>query len=61
MGYDFISRLSFSKNWGLGSSSTLINNLADWANVDSYELLNLTFGGSGYDIACAKHNNPIQV
>ena len=60
LGYDFISKLSFSKNWGLGSSSTLINNLADWANVDSYELLNLTFGGSGYDIACAKHNNPIQ-
>ena len=60
LGYDFISRLSFSKNWGLGSSSTLINNLADWAKVDSYELLNLTFGGSGYDIACAKHNNPIQ-
>ena len=60
LGYDFISRLSFSKNWGLGSSSTLINNLADWAKVDSYELLKLTFGGSGYDIACAKHNNPIK-
>jgi mevalonate kinase len=60
LGYDFISRLSFSKNWGLGSSSTLINNLADWAKVDPYELLKLTFGGSGYDIACAKHNNPIQ-
>ena len=60
LGYDFISKLSFSKNWGLGSSSTLINNLADWAKVDAYELLKLTFGGSGYDIACAKHNNPIQ-
>ena len=59
LGYDFISKLSFSKNWGLGSSSTLINNIADWAKVDSYELLKLTFGGSGYDIACAKYNNPI--
>jgi mevalonate kinase len=60
LGYNFISRLSFSKNWGLGSSSTLINNLADWAKIDSYELLKLTFGGSGYDIACAKHDNPIK-
>ena len=54
MGYDFISKLSFSKNWGLGTSSTLINNLANWAKIDSYELLKQTFGGSGYDIACAK-------
>ncbi|MDB9712485.1 GYDIA family GHMP kinase [Flavobacteriaceae bacterium] len=60
LGYDFISKLSFSKNWGLGTSSTLINNLANWAKVDSYKLLELTFGGSGYDIACAKSNQPIQ-
>jgi len=60
IGYDFISKLSFSKNWGLGSSSTLINNLANWAKVDPYELLKLTFGGSGYDIACANYNKPIQ-
>ncbi len=60
IGYDFISKLSFSKNWGLGSSSTLINNLANWARVDPYELLKLTFGGSGYDIACANYNKPIQ-
>ena len=60
IGYDFISKLSFSKNWGLGSSSTLVNNLANWAKVDPYELLKLTFGGSGYDIACANYNKPIQ-
>ena len=39
--------------------STLINNIANWVNVDAYKLLNLTFGGSGYDIACASHNSPI--
>ena len=60
IGYDFISKLSFAKNWGLGSSSTLVNNLANWAKVDPYELLKLTFGGSGYDIACANYNKPIQ-
>lgn len=53
------TRLSFLQNWGLGSSSTLINNIAKWAQVDAYELLKNTFGGSGYDIACAQHNSPI--
>ncbi|WP_019037412.1 GYDIA family GHMP kinase [Psychroflexus tropicus] len=51
--FDFETRLEFPKEWGLGSSSTLISNLAQWANVDAYQLLKLTFGGSGYDIACA--------
>ena len=49
----FTTRLDFDANWGLGSSSTLIANLARWADVNPYELLKLTFGGSGYDIACA--------
>ncbi|CAM1347259.1 GYDIA family GHMP kinase [Tenacibaculum halocynthiae] len=53
------TNLSFPKNWGLGSSSTLINNIASWANVDPFMLLWNAFSGSGYDIACAKHNTPI--
>lgn len=53
------TRLDFQRNWGLGTSSTLINNVAQWANVDAYQLLENTFGGSGYDIACAQHNTPI--
>ncbi len=55
----FTTRLDFDPNWGLGSSSTLIANLARWANIDPYELLKLTFGGSGYDIACATAEGPI--
>lgn len=51
--------LNFPQNWGLGSSSTLINNLAYWANVNPYELLKNTFGGSGYDIACAQAHSAI--
>lgn len=58
-GYLVETHLSFPKNWGLGTSSTLINNLANWAGVNPYNLLEKTFGGSGYDLACAKHNNPI--
>lgn len=55
----FTTLLDFDPNWGLGSSSTLIANLARWANVNPYELLKLTFGGSGYDIACATAEGPI--
>lgn len=55
----FETRLDFNPNWGLGSSSTLIANLAHWANVNPYELLKLTFGGSGYDIACATAKRPL--
>ena len=55
----FTTHLDFDPNWGLGSSSTLIANLARWANVNPYELLKLTFGGSGYDIACATAEQPI--
>lgn len=46
-------RSDFNLQWGLGSSSTLIYALARWAEVDPYLLLEKTFGGSGYDIACA--------
>ena len=59
IGYRITTKLDFPKNWGLGTSSTLINNIAQWAKIDAYKLLELTFGGSGYDIACAKHNMPI--
>lgn len=53
------TQLDFPRHWGLGTSSTLINNVAQWAEIDAYQLLNKTFGGSGYDIACAEHNTPI--
>ncbi len=53
------TKLDFPKNWGLGTSSTLIYNLANWANFNPFMLLNKTFGGSGYDIACAGVESPI--
>ena len=58
-GVEAISNLTFPREWGLGSSSTLINNIAQWANVNAYHLLWNAFGGSGYDIACAQHDFPI--
>ncbi len=53
------AKLTFPRDWGLGTSSTLIANIAKWANVNPYRLLASTFGGSGYDIACAQYNTPI--
>lgn len=58
-GFSITTKLDFPENWGLGSSSTLINNISNWAHINAYDLLELTFGGSGYDIACAKDTNPI--
>jgi len=47
------TELEFPREWGLGTSSTLIHNIAEWAKIDAYQLLFETFGGSGYDLACA--------
>lgn len=58
-GLHFTTRLGFHPSWGLGSSSTLLSNLARWAHIDPYRLLRQTIGGSGYDIACATANTPI--
>jgi mevalonate kinase len=58
-GFHIKTNLSFPRNWGLGTSSTLIHNIASWAEVDPYELLFASFGGSGYDIACAQNDTPI--
>lgn len=52
-------RLSFPRLWGLGTSSTLIHLVAQWAQVNPFELLSKTFGGSGYDVACAGADGPI--
>ncbi|AVR44321.1 GHMP kinase [Christiangramia fulva] len=58
-GYKITNRLDFNRKWGLGTSSTLINNLAQWLNIDHYLLLERTFGGSGYDIAAASNDQPV--
>lgn len=53
------TQLTFPTQWGLGTSSTLVNNIAQWAKVNAFTLLWNSFKGSGYDIACAQHNSPI--
>ena len=59
IGYRITTELGFPKSWGLGTSSTLINNIAQWLQIDAFTLLKNSFGGSGYDIACAQNDTPI--
>tara|TARA_X000001036_G_scaffold386556_1_gene381737 strand:- start:897 stop:1805 length:909 start_codon:yes stop_codon:yes gene_type:complete len=59
LGNKFVTKLNFKRDWGLGSSSTFVNNLAKWADIDPYKLLFSSFKGSGYDIACCNSNCPI--
>lgn len=57
--FSMSSTLEFDRQWGLGSSSTLIAALAKFALVNAYDLLDLGYKGSGYDIACATAEGPI--
>lgn len=53
------TQTDFPREWGLGTSSTLIALLARWAEVDPYAVLFETMDGSGYDIACAFAGGPL--
>ena len=55
----FTTQLEFDRHWGLGSSSTFINNLAQWSGVNAFDLLQISLGGSGYDLAVAQAQKPV--
>lgn len=57
--WSFETQLEFPLEWGLGSSSTLIAALSRWADIDPFQMMDDTLGGSGYDIACANARQPI--
>ena len=57
--YHLKTNLQFPADFGLGSSSTLMNNLAEWAEIDPFYLNSISLGGSGYDIAVAKEKSAI--
>ena len=57
--YHLRTNLQFPADYGLGSSSTLMNNLAEWAEIDPFHLNTISLGGSGYDIAVAKEKSAV--
>ncbi|MCC7444401.1 MAG: hypothetical protein IT263_06155 [Saprospiraceae bacterium] len=58
-GFKIETKLEFPLSWGLGSSSTLIYLVAEWAEVNPLLLYFKTEEGSGYDVACAFADGPI--
>ncbi len=50
--------LNFDIHWGLGSSSSLISDIAYWGDVDPYQLFKKVTNGSGYDIFAAREKSP---
>lgn len=58
--YQITTQLEFHRHWGLGSSSTVLSLIAQWFNVNVFELQQGTFAGSGYDLACANAKGPIE-
>ena len=59
-GFKIETRLEFPLDWGLGSSSTLIYLVAEWAEVNPLLLYFKTEDGSGYDVACAFAEGPVE-
>ncbi len=53
------TELEFPNNWGLGSSSTLLCNVAKWLDIDAFKLHFTVSNGSGYDIASGMENKPL--
>lgn len=51
--------LEFDTDEGLGSSSTLTNNIAQWAGVNPFALHFSAFKGSGFDVAVARMGEPL--
>jgi hypothetical protein len=53
------TQCEFDRSYGLGTSSTLINNLSLWSGIDAFQLQQIAFGGSGYDVAVGRMGRPV--
>lgn len=58
-GLQVVTKADFDIQWGLGSSSTLISNIAWWFKINPFELHFKVSKGSGFDVACARSDSPI--
>ena len=54
-----LTKSEFKFHWGFGSSSTLLSNIAFWADVDPYDLHLKISSGSGYDVVVAREDGPV--
>ncbi len=58
-GFRINTFLEFSRDWGLGSSSSLIYAVSEWADVNPFLLYYEIANGSAFDVACAFVDGPI--
>jgi mevalonate kinase len=58
-GFRAKTELDFDQYAGMGTSSTLVSLVSQWVGCDPFKLQFACFGGSGYDVACARVNHPI--
>jgi mevalonate kinase len=54
-----VSSVNFDMEWGLGSSSSLISNVAFMFSINPFTLHFNVSKGSGYDVACSRSDGPI--
>jgi len=54
-----INHLDFNRLWGLGSSSSIIANVAQWLKINALDLHFSISKGSGYDVATALSATPL--
>jgi len=59
LNYRIKTNTQFNMNWGFGSSSALIANLARWAGIDPFLLYFRVSEGSGADLAAAISRGPV--
>ena len=59
MSFDITTNTGFNLDWGFGSSSALVANIAQWAMIDPFELHFRTSNGSGADIAASISGGPV--
>lgn len=58
-GVNVVADLDFNRQWGFGSSSSLVSNLAWWAEIDPFRLHRKVSSGSGYDVVCSREEGPV--
>jgi len=58
-GFLIQNQIDFNLEWGLGSSSSLVSNLAYWFDVDLFSFYRGLFDGSGFDVFSARADTPV--
>jgi mevalonate kinase len=58
-GFRINTFLEFPRDWGLGSSSSIIYAVSEWADVNPFLLYYEIANGSAFDVACAFLDGPI--